>query len=311
VRRERFEKPDRTDVVSADLGRFLEGVHRKYARPEYLETDPLPIVRRFRSPEDRETVGLLTALLSYGRVSAIRTHVEEVLAPMGGSPALFVRGFDLRRDAGPFLGLRYRFHAGRDLVSVLAALGALLRTHGGLENLFLGRGGDTRSRLSGFVREFRRAAPAGARTGALADSPGLRFLLPSPDAGGACKRWNLFLRWMVRPDDGIDCGVWSSVAPAELVAPLDTHLSRIGRRLGLLESRAASWAAAERLTRGLRRFDARDPTRFDFPLCRLGILDRCPESGSTVHCLGCELLDPCRRVAQGSAKKYDTLYEKS
>ncbi|RPJ44529.1 MAG: TIGR02757 family protein [Candidatus Latescibacterota bacterium] len=283
--------------MACSVERFLEEVSRKYARPEYLETDPLPIVRRYLRPEDREVVGLITALLAYGRVASIRRHVEEVLAPIGDSPAEFVRRFEPGLRATPFLPLRYRFHTGADLIRLLSAIGWVLREHGTIESLFVAEEGGTRERLSAFVRRLREA-PVERRP--WSESPGLRFLAPTPDDGGACKRWNLYLRWMARPDDGIDCGVWKHVSPAELIVPLDTHLHRIGRRLGLHAAGSPSWAAAERITDSLRAFDPLDPVRFDFPLCRLGILSRCPDSGFRTRCSGCELFERCVRVAQGS-----------
>ncbi|MFH1279095.1 MAG: DUF2400 family protein [Candidatus Eisenbacteria bacterium] len=183
----------RSGLAGDSRGRFLEEIYRKYARREFLETDPLPIVRRYDSSEDREVVGFLTALLSYGRVASIRGHVEEVLAFMGPSPARFV----LRRSPAVaderFLSLRYRFHTGRDIASLFLALGEILREAGSLEPHFLSGGGGTRENLGALVRriravDVRRYHPAGG----FEASPGLRFLVPAPENGSACKRWNLF-----------------------------------------------------------------------------------------------------------------------
>jgi|GEM_PF-2441778 len=168
-------------MVSDELRSFLERVYRKYARPEYLETDPLPIVRRYESPGDRETVALLTALLSYGRVAAIRRHVEEVLALMGGSPARFVRRFDRRRDGRAFLALRYRFHTGADLAFLLEALGDVYRSHRSLEEVFLEGGEETRDRLGALVGRIRLSLRGGGAD--LRSSYGLRFLLAPPRRG--------------------------------------------------------------------------------------------------------------------------------
>lgn len=283
-------------------GEFLERVYRKYARPEFLETDPLPVVRRWDSPEDREVVGLVTALCSYGRVVSIRRHVEEVIDFLGPSPARFARRSPGITDER-FLSLRYRFHTGRDLASLLLAVGDILRREGSLEPVFLAGGGGTRENLASLVGrlrsvDVRRFHPGGGWE----SSPGLRFLVSSPEKRSACKRWNLFFRWMVRPDDGIDLGVWNEARPEELVVPLDTHLHRIGLRLGLAATRGTSWEAAERFTAELRVHDPEDPTRFDFPLCRLGILDRCPENGFHGRCGSCELLPICDRASKGTAQ---------
>lgn len=269
-------------------------MYRKYARPEYLETDPLPIVRRYEAAEDREIVGLLTALVAYGRVPLIRRHVEEILSVMGPSPARFIRRFAPGRVDERFLGIRYRFHTGRDLAALFVAVRDVLRNQGSLETVFLGGGPGTRERLANLVRRLRSVdVTALYPDGGWTTSPGLRFLVASPEDGSACKRWNLFLRWMVRPDDGIDLGVWRSADPGDILVPLDTHLHRIGLRLGLVVTRGTSWEAAERFTAELKAYDSSDPVRFDFPLCRLGILDRCPESGFSNRCDRCELFRNC------------------
>ncbi|MBN1825243.1 MAG: TIGR02757 family protein [Candidatus Eisenbacteria bacterium] len=285
-------------------GRFLEAVYRKYARPEFLHTDPLTVVRRYEDPADRETVAFFVALIAYGRVRSIREHAEDLLRLFGDEPARYVRDFDPERELPRLHPLRYRFHTGRDLAAVAAALRLAIDRHGSLERFFLDGGGDVRTRIARMSRRLLESAtgaiPAGPDRGV---SRGLRFLLASPEKGGACKRWNLFLRWMVRRDDGIDLGLWSGTDPAELIVPLDVHLLRIGGRLGFVTGRAANWNAAERLTGSLRRWDRRDPLRFDFPICRLGILDRCPAEGFRAECRACEIFPFCENFSKEVGKK--------
>ncbi len=286
--------------MNAHMGLFLDEVYRKYGRSEFLGTDPLPLVRAYTDPRDREVAGLLTALLSYGRVSAICSHARAVLETLGPSPRDALLRFDPKRDGPPLYPLRYRFHTGEDIASLFRILRDVLRSHGSVEALLHSTAGSIREKLSTMVRHLHSVHSVGGRE----FSYGLRFLLPSPDAGGACKRWNLYLRWMVRGDDGIDCGVWRGLSPADLVLPLDTHLLRIGRRLGFVTTRSASWEAAERFTAALREYDSEDPLRYDFALCRLGILDRCPSSGFGKRCRGCELLPFCSRATKGNRQKF-------
>jgi uncharacterized protein (TIGR02757 family) len=126
-------------------------------------------------------------------------------------------------------------------------------------------GGETiEGALDAFAAAVRDADPGFARRGAAA-------FLPAPADGSACKRPLLFLRWMVRRD-AVDPGPWRSVDPARLVVPLDVHVARAARRLGLLRRRATDWRAALETTRALRRIDPADPVRFDYPICRAGIL---------------------------------------
>jgi uncharacterized protein (TIGR02757 family) len=123
---------------------------------------------------------------------------------------------------------------------------------------------------------------------------GVRFLFPRPSEGSACKRMNLFLRWMVRPEDGIDCGVWKGVAPRQLVIPLDTHIARISSYIGLTAMRSPGWPMALDITRSLRRLHADDPLRYDFALCHLGIAGDCPRKRNLEKCGRCPILAICR-----------------
>ncbi len=122
---------------------------------------------------------------------------------------------------------------------------------------------------------------------------GLRHLLPDPSGPGASKRWNLYLRWMVRGPDGVDLGLWGGVPASALVVPLDTHLHRVGRALGLTARRDASWRTAEELTASLRRIDPEAPVRYDVALCHLGMSGRCPARRDPVRCAACPLQGAC------------------
>ncbi len=123
----------------------------------------------------------------------------------------------------------------------------------------------------------------------------MRYLLPSPSGTSPCKRLNLYLRWMVRHGDSIDLGLWSRVSPRKLVIPLDVHVARISRRIGLTELKAPSWRMAEDITRSLRLLDPEDPVKYDFAICRLGILERCKKVKTAELCRECELRGLCIR----------------
>jgi uncharacterized protein (TIGR02757 family) len=123
---------------------------------------------------------------------------------------------------------------------------------------------------------------------------GLRHLLPDAAGPGAAKRWNLYLRWMVRGPDGVDLGAWRGVPRAALVIPLDTHVMRVSRCLGLTRRADASWRTAEEITASLRRVDPDDPVRFDFALCHLGMSGACPARRRTAACAACPLAGACR-----------------
>lgn len=255
----------------------LDAFSLRYDR-RFLDSDPLGIVRRFDRPDDREVVGLLAAGLSYGRVESIRASLDRLLAILGPRPAGFLEAYRPRSDADRFAGFRHRFTSGRDVALFLWLVAQARERAGSLEAIFVGEEpSPTPSSLEGAMNAFGRALFAlDARPfvpdGTVPERDGARWLLPLPRSGSVCKRHCLFLRWMVRPDDGLDCGVWTGVAPARLVVPLDTHMERIARTLGWTRRCSPSWAMALEVTEVLRCLDPADPTRYDFPLTRLGIL---------------------------------------
>ncbi len=274
-----------------------------------LAFDPVELPRRYRDPGDAEVVALLAACLAYGRADLFKAQLERVLGAMGPSPASFAEELARAPDphAGFFEGFRYRFNRPEDVSALVAAAGHLRAVHGSLGALFAalyrdeashGEPEALRRALARFAAAVRRAPPVDpllARRG----RRGLAHLCPDPGRAGACKRWNLFLRWMVRGPDGVDLGLWKEVPASALVVPLDTHVSRIARYLGLTDRRDLSWRTAEEITRSLRQVDPGDPVRFDFALCHLGMSGGCPVRRDPSKCAGCPLRDFCRARALG------------
>lgn len=257
----------------------------------YLRSDPLHRVLAFRGRDDREIGGLFAAALAYGNAKAILASLDDLFGRMDGRPAAFVRGFDPARDGAKLDGFRHRWTTGRDVADLAALLHFALREHRTLGALFARcrREGEptVREALGRFVRALLAYAPG------LPPKAGVRYLLSSPDDGSACKRMNLYLRWMVRPEDGIDCGIWGDVPASALVIPLDTHVARISGFLGLTRRKTADWKMAAEITDALRRLHPADPVRYDFAISRLGILDHCPSRRHLRRCAGCPLLEIC------------------
>jgi uncharacterized protein (TIGR02757 family) len=255
----------------------LDELCRRYDR-RFIESDPVGIVRRFDDPEDREIVGLIAAGVAYGRVASIRGSLESLLAWIGPHPARFVAGFEPLRDAPRIDRFVHRFTRGRDVALLLHLVRQAKERAGSLESFFLAGDADPGEPTLGPAldafgsRLFALDARPFTRDGAVPRRDGARWLLPLPAAGSACKRSCLFLRWMVRPDDGVDCGVWTRVSPSRLVLPLDTHLLRVVRALRWTVRKSAGWPMALEATARLRALDPDDPIRFDFALSRLGIL---------------------------------------
>lgn len=268
--------------MTDDLRRYLDDLHSRYHRPEYLGTDPLVIVRRYPHPADREVVALIAASFAFGNVVSINATLDRILQPLGPSPALALRELDPRAH---FRGFAYRWVRAADLRVYLHWIGAALRVHGSLGALWQSlddpAGPDIIPTLQRFVDALtsqehalsarrRFARREGRRPSRLPS--GAHLLLTSPEGGSACKRMCLFLRWVARPDDGIDLGLWPHVSPGRLVMPVDTHVHRLSRELGLTGRRAADLRTAREITDALRAVAPDDPCRYDFALTRQGML---------------------------------------
>jgi uncharacterized protein (TIGR02757 family) len=232
-----------------------------------VHPDPLETLYAYTDPGDQEIVGLVAAGLAYGRVAQILASVGAVLSALGPSPRAFLDETSERSIARRFAAFRHRFTSGAELASLLAAVKRALAKHGSLDRLFrAGFSPDDATvlpALSAFVAALRGLAPRPCPS-----------LLSSPDDGSACKRLNLYLRWMIRRD-AVDPGPWRGIPAAKLVVPLDTHLFRIGRALGLTARRQPDLATVLEITRGFARVAPRDPVRYDFALTRLGIRPEC------------------------------------
>ncbi len=289
---------------AARLGPALRRFARGFDAASRLRFDPVELPRRYADPADQEVVGLVAAALAYGRADLFRPQAERVLAAMGPRPALFAEALARAPDPAPFAAFRYRFNRPEDVAALVAAAGFVRLERGSLgarfRALFAEASGSPeplRAALARFARELREAPPAQAllhRRG----RRGLLHLLPEPGPGAA-KRWNLYLRWMVRGPDGVDLGAWSGVPPSALVVPLDTHLARIARYLGLTDRSDMSWRTAEEITAALRSIDPADPVRFDFSLCHHGMSGACPVRRDAAKCGACPLRDHCRARARG------------
>lgn len=243
---------------------------------------------RYRSRGDIEASAFIAASFSFGGVAQIRSFLERLFPLLGPSPHAALSGADPFPE-GSLRGSGYRFVSPGGVRRFLHCLRAAYRECGSLEELYR-RGADaggSRERLARFLGWFGAAwGPSLPRERA--------FLFPDPGKGSACKRHNLFLRWMVRRGDGVDFGLWKEPAPSDLIVPLDAHMFRIGRLLGLTDRRAADWKAAEEITDAFRRVCPEDPTRFDFALTRIGILGECTGRRKGA-CDACALRRICRQ----------------
>ena len=254
-----------------------------------IEPDPLQVVHRFSHPRDQEIAGLIAAAFAYGRASIVVANAGTVLARMKPSPYEYLVKFDRSEAMARFAGFAHRFQKTRELVDLLERMSNIIREYSSLGEAFRACYDDRDADIGPTLTRFVDLA-TGNRQPATKD---LEYLLPSPARGSACKRMNLFLRWMVRRTSP-DLGIWTFVDPAKLLMPVDTHIHRIATFLGLNSRKSADWKAARQITDALARFDPADPVRYDFALCRLGILDLCSRKRRKENCDVCLLRDACR-----------------
>lgn len=264
-----------------------------------MRADPVEFVHRFEDPRDQEVVGLLSASLAYGRADLFKPKIHGILEGLGARPAAALEALTVEEARRLLDGFVYRFNLPADVAVLLLGMGRTLARHGSLEAAFVAtRRASWRQTLARFAHGIRAAAPEAEIVRKLGPLRGLHHLLPFAEAGAA-KRLNLYLRWMVRGPDEIDRGAWKQVSPAELMIPLDTHVMRISRWLGLTRRSTIGWATAEEVTASLRLLDAADPVRYDFALCHYGMSGACPARPVRAHCAGCPLRRECaigRRV---------------
>jgi len=285
--------------MSLSLKHQLDTFLDNFPKERHLASDPVQFVHRYEDPRDREVVGLIASAFAYGNVKIILRTVSNVLGYLGSSPARTIACFDPHRDSRRLRGFYHRFNTSRDLVVLFWIIGRTLQDYGSLESAFASALSADDVEVTGALDRFCEILLGFGHEqfyprGELQRRAGVRFFFPSPSQGSACKRLNLYLRWMVRREDGIDCGVWTRVAPRQLVIPLDTHIARISSYIGLTDMRSPGWSMALDITRSLRKLHCDDPLRYDFALCHLGIAGDCPRRRNLEKCARCPILAICR-----------------
>ena len=259
-----------------ELKSALDRLYESFNYPDSA-TDPIQIVRRWQTAEDREVIGLCASALAFGRVSSVLQSIERVVGMMDGEPAAYVRRFDPRLHGAAFADVVHRWIRGPDLVALLWIMRQMIDRAGSIQDFFLEGDDPAAEDIEGALDSFSARALAldlRAAYGKVPKRPGVCYFFPRPSAGSGCKRMNLFLRWMVRRD-ALDLGVWTRVSPARLVVPLDTHVIRVGRCLRLTRRVSPGWPMAHDITVSLRQLDPADPVKYDFALCHLGMMNAC------------------------------------
>ncbi len=261
---------------------ILDTLVKRYKTPAFIENDPLSFPHRYKeNPRACEMMAFITALMSYGRRESIFKHMNNLLDRIDGDPEAFITGYTPKKGMKAFKNLVYRFYKPRDIDYLFQQLHVVYRDYESLEAFFLlGEGEPVDIQLKGlqaqihsFVRRFLSEGQGDEEQ--CVDTYGLKFMFADPIRGGASKRFNMFLRWVLRDDD-VDLGLWKSkeehaLSPADLMIPLDTHVASLSRKLGLLKRNTNDWQSAEEITLVLRGYCPSDPIQYDFALFGLGV----------------------------------------
>ena len=241
--------------------------HYRYFDFSQISPDPLEFPHRFSSDPDIEISAFLSSVFAYGNVKMIQETLEKVHTEMGESPYDFLMNY--RTTKNYFNDLYFRFYTTEDIKELFRGLRIIFEEYGSLRYLFLLYYFENEENLKSAIKFFSGNL-MDIVSGSSDPSPGMKFMFPDPCKNSACKRMNLFLRWMVRKDE-LDFGLWPEVSPSQLVIPVDTHVARICGEIGLTARKTVSWKMAEEITGKLKEFDPEDPVKYDFAICHIGM----------------------------------------
>lgn len=251
-----------------ELKSFLEAKVEKYNQPGFIPNDPVCIPHEYVKKQDIEISGFIAAVFAWGQRKTIINKSHEFLALMGNTPHEFVLSCS-ENDLKAFVNFKHRTFNSTDALYFLHFFKWFYQNHVSLEEAFvkgLGPQATMESRLTQFFNTFF----------SLPDHPKRTYKhIPNPTRKSACKRINMFLRWMVRMDEkGVDFGIWNTIEPRQLICPCDLHVDRVARKLGLIKRKQTDWQTALELTENLSKLDPVDPVKYDFALFGLGVEEK-------------------------------------
>jgi len=252
--------------MSNSLNDFLDEKVLQYNRPDFIKDDPIQIPHRFSKKQDIEITAFWTACLAWGQRKTIINKSTELFEMMDNAPHEFILNHK-DTDLKPFEHFKHRTFNATDTLYFIHFLKSYYQQHDSLETAFASHiqteDQNVKNGLIGFHNTFFNLPDSPSRT---------TKHIATPARKSACKRINMFLRWMVRKDDcGVDFGIWDSIKPSQLICPLDVHVERVARKYSLLSRKQSDWQAATELTNQLKKFDPNDPVKYDFALFGMGV----------------------------------------
>lgn len=251
--------------MNKDLRAFLDTKVEQYNRPSFIADDPVCIPHLFSGRQDIEIAGLFAAVFAWGNRTTIIAKSKELMGLMDNAPHRFCLDHS-PRDLKRLLSFKHRTFNTTDLLYFVDFLHRHYSRNDSLESAFTRHGNTIEEMLAGFHHYFFAGEDVPERT---------RKHIASPERKSTCKRLNMYLRWMVRRDrKGVDFGIWKKIAPSQLICPIDLHVARVARGLGILRRKQTDWQAALELTDYLRTLDPNDPVKYDFALFGLGVIEK-------------------------------------
>ncbi|MEK6577492.1 MAG: TIGR02757 family protein [Nitrospirota bacterium] len=285
------------DILKKErVKKTLDQFYKEYDLRSRIGSDPIEFPHQYKDPLDIEIAGIIASSLAFGNVKQFKPVIRKILDLAEGDLPGFVMEFSRSPDIGLIRGFYHRIWNYKDIAYLIYMTGHIVREYGSIGTLFVSfykeEDPDIKDcliRFTDYLHSLDTSRIYGEKT-----YPAGMF--PSPRDRSACKRLNLYLRWMVRSGDGIDFGLWNQMPPSKLIIPLDTHIARICRNLGLARTKTPGWGMAEEITKNLRLFDPEDPVKYDFALCHMGISGECGGIDDE-RCNDCSLDDVCTKGA--------------
>ena len=245
--------------------------HYKYFDRTQISPYPLEFLHKYSSTDDIELIGFISSVFAYGNVKQIIKTLAQLEVIFENQPAEFIKNFNLEKDAGIFENIKHRFYTYCDVALLFGILHEVYVNYSSLRKLFLlyyfEQDDNLKNSVSFFSNNLVNISRHISRDKI---SQGLQFMFPDPFKGSACKRMNLFLRWMIRKDE-LDFGIWTEIPTSQLIIPVDTHVAKICRELRLTRIKNVSWKMAEDITNNLKKYDSQDPVKYDFAICHIGM----------------------------------------
>lgn len=255
-------------IAPDELKKKLDYHYRHFDKSK-LTPDPLEFLHRYQNYHDIEISGIISSVFAYGNLKQIMSTLEKIHSIMNHNPYEYVRKYKVENGIEDFARIKHRFFSSSDIANLFKGLNKIYSEYSTLQEFFIIRidssGLDIKKLISSFSKRI---------TGLIYETDSakhvIKFMFPDPNKGSACKRMNLFLRWMIRKDS-LDFGLWHLIPTSNLIIPVDTHVAKICRNLKLTSLKNVSWKMAEEITQNLKKFDYEDPVKYDFAICHIGM----------------------------------------